>query len=389
MTKALIIGGGIAGPVTAIALCKAGVDSVIYEAYPAGTGDAGAFLTIAANGQDALRAIDAEQPVRDASFPATRLQLFNSTGTQLADVPLGSDHDCPRTLTRAALGRVLCEEAARRGIRIEHGKRLVCASTPAGGTVFASFADGSHAEADLLIGADGIHSPVRTLIDPAAPAPRYVGLTIACGYAENTPVTGEPDTYRMSYGSRGFFGCTGTPDGQTWWFARVPAPELTAADRAAPASHWRQQLADVFAADNTPAAEIVRATRKDITITSAYDIASLPAWHNGPMIVIGDAAHAASPSTAQGASMAIEDGVILAQCLRDIPDIPNALTAYEQLRRDRVERVVKAGASSDKPSIPGPGPRQGSSADWLYKHHIDWDTPLSWQPAPHAGHQPS
>src|SRR5216683_2462619 len=111
MTKALIIGGGIAGPVTAIALRKAGIDSVIYEAYPAGTGDAGAFLTIAANGQDALRTIDAEQPVADASFPATRLQLFSSTGTQLADVPLDSDHDCPRTLTRAALCQVLRDEA--------------------------------------------------------------------------------------------------------------------------------------------------------------------------------------------------------------------------------------------------------------------------------------
>ena len=171
MTKALIIGGGIVGPVTAIALRKAGIDSVIYESYPAGTSDAGAFLTIAANGQDALRAIDAEQPVRDASFPATRLQLFDSTGAQLADVPLGSDRDGPRTLTRAALCQVLRDEAARRSIRIEHGKRLVGATATPGATVIASFADGSHAEADLLIGADGIHSPSAPSSTPGLPSP--------------------------------------------------------------------------------------------------------------------------------------------------------------------------------------------------------------------------
>jgi 2-polyprenyl-6-methoxyphenol hydroxylase-like FAD-dependent oxidoreductase len=192
----------------------------------------------------------------------------------------------------------------------------------------------------------------------------------------------------MTYGSRGFFGCTAAPDGQTWWFARVPAPELTPADMDAPISHWRQRLADAFAADKTPAAEIIRATRQDITVTSAYDMPSLPAWHNGPMIVIGDAAHAASPSTAQGASMAIEDGVILAKCLRDIPEIPHALVAYEHLRRDRVERVVEAGASSDNPSPPNPGPRRGNPTEWLYKHHIDWDTPLNWSSSPQPEHEP-
>jgi 2-polyprenyl-6-methoxyphenol hydroxylase-like FAD-dependent oxidoreductase len=202
-----------------------------------------------------------------------------------------------------------------------------------------------------------------------------VGLTIACGYADASSAAARPDSYQMTYGSRGFFGCTAAPDGRTWWFARVPAPEFTAAGLAAPASHWRQQLAGAFAADETPAAEIIQATRQDITVTTAYDIASLPAWYNGPMIVVGDAAHAASPSTAQGASMAIEDGVILAQCLRDLPEIPRALAAYEHLRRDRVERVVEAGASSANPSPPEPGPRRSNAAEWLYKHHIDWDAP--------------
>jgi 2-polyprenyl-6-methoxyphenol hydroxylase-like FAD-dependent oxidoreductase len=335
-------------------------------------------VTIAANGQDALRAIDADQPVLDASFSGARLRIFDSAGTQVADLPLGRDHPAPRTITRAALSRVLREEAVRRGVRVEYGKRLTTAEA-SGASVRACFADGSHADADLLIGADGIHSPVRTLIGPAAPAPRYTGLIVACGYAGHPPVTTpEAGSYDMIHGSRAFFGHTTGPDGRDWWFARIPSAELAAAGLDAPASRWRERLADEFAGDNTPAAELIRCTSGPITITSAYDIPTLPAWHNDSMIAIGDAAHATSPSTAQGASMALEDAVILGQCLRDIPRIPEALAAFEQLRRERVERVVQAGASTGNPSPPAPAPpapapRKGGPPSWLFGHHIDWD----------------
>jgi FAD-dependent urate hydroxylase len=372
--KVLIAGAGIAGPATAIALRKAGISSVVYEAYPADDGQAGAFVTIAANGQDALRAIDADQPVLDASFSGTRLRIFDSAGIQVADLPLGRDHPAPRTITRATLSRVLREQAVRRGVRIEYGKQLTEAAASGTG-VRAFFADGSHADADLLIGADGIHSPVRTLIDPAAPAPRYTGLIVACGYADQpTITTPEVGSYDMIHGSRAFFGHTIGPDGRDWWFARVRSPELAAADLDVPTAQWRDRLADEFAADSTPAAELIRSTSGPITITSAYDIPTLPAWHNDTMTVIGDAAHATSPSTAQGASMALEDAVIIAQCLRDVPRIPKALATFEQLRRERVERVVQAGASTGNLSPPAPGSRKGGPPSWLFGHHIDWDT---------------
>lgn len=86
-----------------------------------------------------------------------------------------------------------------------------------------------------------------------------------------------------------------------------------------------------------------------------------------------DAAHATSPSTAQGASMALEDAVVLAQCLRDFPSVQEALAGFEGLRRERVERVVAAGASTGNPSPPSAGPRSGNPPAWLFGHHIDWD----------------
>jgi 2-polyprenyl-6-methoxyphenol hydroxylase-like FAD-dependent oxidoreductase len=372
--KVLIAGAGIAGPATAIALRKAGIAAALYEAYPEGDTDAGAFVTIAANGQDALHAIDARDPVFRASFPATRLRVFDPAGTPVADIPLGRDRPGPRTITRSRLASVLREEAAARGVPVEYGKR-VTAAAPAGTGVRASFTDGSHADGDVLVGADGIHSPVRTAIDPAAPDPRYTGLMIACGYADADAATAEAGCYDMIHGSRAFLGHTLGPDGRAWWFARVPAPELTGRDQAAPAASWRDRLADAFASDSTPAAALIRSTSGPVTVTSAYDIPSLPTWHNDTMAVIGDAAHAASPSTAQGASMALEDAAVLAQCLRDTPAIPDALTLFEKLRRGRVERVVAAGAGAENPPPPSPpsGPRRGNPAEWLYGHHIDWD----------------
>jgi FAD-dependent urate hydroxylase len=111
-------------------------------------------------------------------------------------------------------------------------------------------------------------------------------------------------------------------------------------------------------------------------VTCARDLAHLPTWSNGAMIVIGDAAHAASPATTQGASLAIEDGIVLAQCLRDIPGLAAALATYEHLRRSRVERVVQAGAGGENPVPVPPGSRRSSQADSVYTHHIDWDAKI-------------
>ncbi|MEU8781414.1 FAD-dependent monooxygenase [Streptomyces sp. NPDC048637] len=391
MTKALIIGGGIAGAVSAMALQKAGIDAEIFEAYPTGADDVGAFLVVFANGLEALRVIDAHGPVVDSSFPAQRVEFIGNDGTRLGERPIagteGGDDLGPRTLRRATLYQVLHREAIRRGIAVRHGKRLVGAETVdgAGGRrVVATFADGSRAEGDVLIGADGLHSVTRALIDPAAPQPRYTGQNTVCGYlrdAAGVPLA--PDTYTMIFGKRAFFGCTRAPDGEVWWFANIPGTELDRADPPAvtPAA-WRERVAGLFDGDDTPAAALVRATGDRVIASNAYDLASTPVWHNGTMVVLGDAAHAAAPNAAQGASMAIEDGIVLAKCLRDQPDPHSAFAAYEQLRRERVEQVVAASAGMAKltasgtpgrPSRPDAAERGGAGADnWLTGYRIEW-----------------
>jgi 2-polyprenyl-6-methoxyphenol hydroxylase-like FAD-dependent oxidoreductase len=364
MTEALIIGGGISGAVTAMALHKAGISSVIHEAYATGAADAGAFLTIMHNGMDALRAIELHQPVIDNSFPANGIELIAANGETVGERRFELDRvTSPRTIMRARLYSALHEEAVRRGIRIEHGKRLVAATTTSSG-VKAHFEDGSTAHGDLIIGADGIHSAVRAIIDPGAPRPRYTGLNIIYGYTRDTSIPAAPRTYRMIQGERAFFGYTTAPDGKTYWFSRIAGPER---DRAAlattTAAQWREQAIEVFTGDRTPAVEIIQSTGDDIFGGHAYDVPTTPVWSTATMVLVGDAAHAASPAAGQGASMALEDSVVLAQCLRDLPDAPAAFTVYERLRRERVERLVatSAGQTSD------------SDRGWLYDHHIEWD----------------
>jgi len=395
MVKALIAGGGIAGPVTAMALQRAGIEAVVYEAHVPGTGDAGSYLTVATNGLDALRAIDADKPVLAAGFPTPANVLLSGTGRRLGVVSNGgrlADGTVAHTIRRPRLYRALHDEAAARGIRTEYGRRLVGAEVTADGVV-AAFEDGTRATGDLLVGADGVHSATRRLLDLAAPAPRYVGLVNFGGYTPDSAGATEPGAWHMIFGRRAFFGYVVDPDGGTVWFANVPRPAVTAAERAATSpERWRRQLVELFASDHGPAGDLIAAGTLELAGDSTHDLPSVPTWHRGPMVIVGDAAHAPSPTSGQGASMAAEDGVVLAQCLRDLPSIPEALAAYEGRRRARVERIVAQGARTGSAKTPGPVGRvlrdlalplvfkllvTERSMAWIYGHHIDWDAPVT------------
>lgn len=394
--NALIIGAGIAGPVAAMALQRAGINATIYEAYLHGAHGAGAWLSVAINGLDALRAIDLQDAVTTAGFPSPNITFVSGTGKHLGELPLGgtlADGTVTHTLKRADLYRVLYDEAVRRGIRVEHGRRLVDVSLIPSGGVIARFADGTDASGDLIVGADGLHSRVRRLIDPAAPAPRYTGLGGVGGFTSGDAVGLAPCSYQMIFGKRAFFAYTVSPSGEIWWFANPPSTrELSPEELAGTTTaEWKARLIALFRNDRNPAIDIIRAAHGELVAGNQYDLSRVPNWSRGQMLVIGDAAHAASPSSGQGASMAIEDAIELAICLRDVPDVGRAFTAYENRRRTRVERIVAHGASASHSKAAGPIARvlrdlmlprmlaryaQAGTAglDWMHNHHIEWNT---------------
>lgn len=393
----LISGAGIAGPVAAVALQQAGFEPVLCEAYEEGAEGVGAFLGLGINGIDALRAVGMDAAVLARGFATPRMVITNGGGKVLADFPNGGtlpDGTRAITISRPALYAALKEEAVRRGIPIEYGRRLVDAQIVSGG-VRASFADGSSARAALLVGADGIRSVVRGIIDPHAPVPTYVGFLNTAGYAHGTHLPAQPGVNHLVFGKRAFFGYVKHPDGAVWWFANPPVRDEPdpLAIAAIPADKWRERLQQLFADDSAPALELIRRTKDVFAGWITYDMPSVPRWHNDRMVIIGDAAHAVSPSVGQGASLAIEDAVVLAKCLRDIPDIGFALAQFGMMRRARVERVAAQGRRNGQGKTVGPAGRMlrdmfmpvamrvmfrggRDPFAWIWNHHMEWDAPV-------------
>ncbi len=395
MTRVLIIGGGIGGLTMALALRRAGFEPLVHEAYDRPDDYVGSFLNTASNGLDALRAIGVDLAQRVDGVPIPRMILSSGSGKRLGEVANGTtlpDGTVSLCLRRGELQRALREEAHDQGVPIAYGKRLDSyRALPTG--VVARFTDGTEAGGDLLIGADGIHSRTRGLLDPDAPAPRFTGLLSVGGYSDGTGLAPTTDTQHLVFGRRAFFGYLVRETGETYWFANLHRPqEPTRRDLAAMTSdRWRSELTGLFADDTPVVRRVLDHTVGEIGAYPVHDIPTSPVWHRGPAALIGDAVHATSPSAGQGASMAMEDAVVLAQCLRDAPDTATAFTTYERLRRPRVEKVVAYSRTLSDSKTAGPVARvlrdlmmpvalrffaNPRAHAWMYDHHIDWDQPV-------------
>lgn len=388
MRRAIVVGGGVAGPVVAMALQRVGIEATVHEAHPGPAGDVGAWLGVQVNGLDALRAVGAEDAVRAAGIPTHTIQFRNARGRVLGSLPTG-DPPTGISLRRSDLYRVLHAEALRRGVEIRHGSRLTGVHDTGDG-VTAEFADGRTETADLLVGADGVRSAVRIWVDPGCPPPRFVPVLNTAGYSAHVPPEAEVGRLTMVFGRRGFAGYLAAPDGGTWWFANPPLDreppdgEVT----GTPDPRWRALLYDLHRGDRSPLVELVEATPGPLRGWTTYDLPTVRRWSRGRAVLVGDAAHATSPAAGQGSSLAMEDAVVLARCLRDLPP-DDALRVYEGLRRARAERVVaSAYRTSAAKSPPAVGRlvrdavmplvlRARDPQAWMREHTVDWDTPVT------------
>ncbi|MEY9928323.1 2-polyprenyl-6-methoxyphenol hydroxylase-like FAD-dependent oxidoreductase [Catenulispora sp. GP43] len=389
---ALVIGGGIAGPVTAAALVEAGIQATVYEAYPELGEGIGGGLALAPNGMAALDLIGAADEVRAMATPIAGTRM--AVDGRLTELPALSGVEPLRIVGRGDLHRVLRDRAAEAGVRFEYGKRLTGATETADG-VQARFADGTTATADVLIGADGVRSTVRTLIDPAAPGADYTGLLSFQGYVDAAPdLDAEPGVMTFAFGKRAYYLYWKQADGRMTWGANLPSKKylsLTEA-RAIPADEWLHRLRQTYRDDSPGRLLAERTTADNLDVTGAIHIMPpVPHWHTARMALVGDAVHAPSNSTGQGASLAIESALQLARCLRDIADPAEAFAAYEALRRDRVERITKRGARTNRKKTPGPIGRKAMHLTmplffklmnfdkvmgWEQRYRIEWETPV-------------
>jgi salicylate hydroxylase len=366
--RVMVAGGGVAGAACAVALAKTGARVTVFEAYeaaasggggkPAGPGGAGlsgaggaglsgaggveaggppgSFLSLAANGLRGLEVLGGLDAVRAAGFAVPRQRMWAGNGKLLADVPrgrTGSDPMISVTLMRADLVSALREEARRAGAEIVTGQRVT------GGEL----AEAAGA-ADLVVGADGIWSATRRFLDPGAPEARYAGQYSVSGVSSGLGL--EPGAWNLIYGRHGAFIYLAVPDGSVWWSAQVSAPQPPGPDAG-----QLDRLTALYAAEDR-AASILRAAGTVHGVTRHHVLAAVPRWHDDRTVLVGDAAHPVG--SGQGASMAIEDAIVLAQELQAAGSVPAALAAYDQRRRARVAKMARTATANRDAKAAGP-----------------------------------
>ncbi|NGX16582.1 FAD-dependent monooxygenase [Wenzhouxiangella sp. XN24] len=385
---------------TAMALRNIGIEATVYEARRGQPESPGLFLGLGVNGMRALDELDLLEPVlREQTIPTPRSEFRNAAGQLLGIVCNGSLRDgIPSvTISRGALQESLAVAAQSKGVQFHYGKRLLTYQV-ASDSVTARFTDGTEACADLLIGADGIHSRVRQIMSPIAPGPSYTGLLNFGGIVRDSGLEPTVDTMRMVWGRRAFFGYTVRDDGEAWWFANIghkSEPKRDELDEISMAS-WRQKLVELFSADPAYITHLIRRA-PSIWVAPIHDIPSIPRWHRGRAVLVGDSAHAVSPSAGQGASLAIEDALVLAKCLRDLAPTRAALERYEALRKPRAERIVAVGRQRGNYKAP---PNRAAAwlrdlmmpialrlfateerLAWIHDYRVDWHEPITPAPA--------
>jgi 2-polyprenyl-6-methoxyphenol hydroxylase-like FAD-dependent oxidoreductase len=332
---AIIIGAGIGGLTAAVALDQAGFRVRVFERARE-LREAGAGLGIMTNAVSALRALGLERALLRAGRIIEQFQIRDRRGRLIASMPvkeLADELGAPSvSISRAALQRLLLEAAGRCELQLATECVHVTSDAHA---ARAHFADGRSAEADVVIGADGMRSRVRYALAGPEPEP-YAGYV--CWLA--TPQFCHPRLTRGHVGhywGRGKrFGLVDLGGGEVYWWATQNLPESslggTPSLRArveACVRGWPGEVVQAVAA--TPDAALLEIPARDRPF--------LKRWGGGRVTLLGDAAHPMLTSLGQGACMAIEDAVVLGRCLSDANAVAG-LRRYEALRRARTRRMV-------------------------------------------------
>ena len=339
-----IVGGGIGGLATALALERRGAEVIVAEQSPIHS-EIGAGLNLTPNAVKALRALGLNDEVEAIGWGSEFLMVRSwKSGRYISRVRRGEFRQkfgAPNlTVHRVDLLGVLCHALKTTEIRL--GKRCIGVDGGDAGKRPASarFADGSEIEADIVVGADGIHSAVRESLF-GADAPRFTGCICWRGMAPVDAVPADIDTV----------------DGTMWLgphghvvHYRVRRGELVNIVAHIDSDTWTEEswtrecdLAEVmttYAGWNSALTRLYPCSTRWYK-WALYDRDPLPHWSKGRATLVGDSAHAMLPYLGQGAAMAIEDGCVLAATIaRHGDDLGAALAAYERMRAPRATAAV-------------------------------------------------
>jgi 2-polyprenyl-6-methoxyphenol hydroxylase-like FAD-dependent oxidoreductase len=337
MRKVLIIGGGIGGLTTAIALRQRRFNVQVYESTPV-LQPLGAGIVLAANAMQVLRRLGLEGEILAQGKLLRHFSILSQVGDVLAQTDslkvsqrYGNDNFA---IHRADLHRVLL---AHLGNGVLHlGKRCTGFAQTAR-EVQVRFDDGTEATGDSLVAADGIHSTIRRQLLPES-VPRYAGYTCWRTVIDGWPAGFNGDRATETWGHRGRIGIVPLTGNRIYLFVCKKAPArseqmrgYTAADLLASCHDYHAPVPQVLAA----------AAHHPLLWNDILDLAPLRQFAFGRVVLTGDAAHATTPNMGQGACQAIEDALVLANCLEKYPDGEAAFKMFEQKRLARTGEIIR------------------------------------------------
>jgi FAD-dependent urate hydroxylase len=331
--RILVVGAGIAGVGAARALRQRGFATDVIERETAWT-HTGAGIYLPGNAARALRALGLESAVVERAALIPRQRFCDHRGNVLAEVDLDTLWDgvgpC-LALPRADLHEVLADHGAPVPIRMGASLHRLSQED---GAVTVEFDDVSIGHYDLVIGADGIHSQIRRHLFLGADAARPVGQ-VAWRFVTTCP--SEVTTWTVLLGSGVAFLAVPIGHGRVYCYCDAPADGIPGTSGHDAVS----QLADILRGFSHPVPAILESLGPDHAVHVApIEEVMLEHWSRGSVLLIGDAAHATSPNMAEGAAMALEDGLVLAECLAAGEGIAQTIVRFQARRQPRTRWVL-------------------------------------------------
>lgn len=336
--KAIIIGAGIGGLTTGIALKRAGYDIEIYdrvrELRPVGAG-----ISLWSNGVKVMNWLGLGDKLAAIGGQMNRMEYLSHTNESLNHVNLlpliETVGQRPYPVSRSELQEMLFDEVGGEYVQLQ--KKCVGVKEDAD-SVTAIFEDGSTATGDILIGADGVRSTVREYVIEQKAEPRYADYVNWNGIVKASPELAESDVWVIYVGEGKRASMMPIGGDRFYFFFGAPLPKGTIVapeDRA-------QELAEIFAGWPQPVQNLIRTL--DPTQTNRLEIHDLtPLSHlvKGRVALLGDAAHATTPTLGQGGCQAMEDAEFLCRYLVTTNiNVPDALQRYETARKERTASLV-------------------------------------------------